>query len=315
MKCLYLVGFLFVLSCQNSSKKMEVFILNHKKISVSAASGVEVYKENLYMISDNTEGISVCDFNGNFQKVIALSANVSSDKVIEKKFKSDYEACTIISRNKSDYLLLVGSGSKRENRNKAKLVSLTKESIIENYNLEDFYQALRDEAHISSEDFNIEALAYYDNKLYFFNRGTNEILSLKQSAFFDFVNGESTELKIKKYRIELDDINGAKSGISGATISENGVVLFCASAEETKDWYNDGEILGSSIGWFHINDLEKHFKVSTHPIMENGKVIKTKVESLAVEFINDEKAKLFLVSDNDGLDSELFIVEVYFQGK
>ncbi len=315
MKSLFLVGFLFVLSCQNSSKKMEVFILNHKKISVSAASGVEVYKENLYMISDNTEGISICDFNGNLQRVIALKASISSDKVIEKKFKSDYEACTIISRNNSDFLLLVGSGSKKEFRNKAKLVSLSDGNNVETLDLEDFFQEFKDKAHINDDDFNLEALAYFDQKLYFFNRGTNEIISLKQDSFFDFIYGESTELKIKKYRIELDDIKGVKSGISGATICENGVVLFCASAEETKDWYNDGQILGSSIGWFHINDLEKHFNVSTQPIMENGKEIKTKVESLAVEFINDEKAKLFLVSDNDGLDSELFNIEVYFQGK
>ncbi len=311
MRRFTLLFFFFSFACQNNSHKLKVVILNHDKLAVSAASGVEVYKNSLYLISDNTEGISVCNYEGKLSKLIPLTYEIPADQVIEKKNKSDYEACTIISRNKSDYLLLVGSGSKRENRNKAKLVSLTKESFIENYNLEDFYQALRDEAHISSEDFNIEALAYYDNKLYFFNRGTNEILSLKQSAFFDFVNGESNQFKLKKYKIELEEINGAKVGISGATIAENGIVVFCASAEQTSDWYNDGEIVGSSIGWFHISDLEKHFSVASIPLSKNGNVINTKIESVAIDSIDDKKARLFLVSDNDGLDSEIFEVDLY----
>ena len=312
MKCLYLVGFLFILACQNSSKKMEVYIINHQKLPVSAASGVEVYNDNLYMISDNTEGISVCDFNGKLLKLISLSNKVSPDKVVEKKHKSDYEACSIISRNNSDYLLLIGSGSKKENRNKAKLVSLSNELNVETYELESFYQELSKKAHISLVDFNIEALAYYDNKLYFFNRGTNEIISLKQSAFFDFINGEIDDLKIKKFKIELDDINGSPAGISGAAIAENGIVMFTSSAEETSDWYNDGEIKGSSLGWFHISDLEKHIKINTQTLKEKGSVIKTKIESIAIQSIDEQKAKLFLVSDNDGLDSELFIVELLY---
>jgi hypothetical protein len=294
---------------------MKVIILNHDKLAVSAASGLEVYKNNLYIISDNTEGISVCDFKGNLQKAILLDPNISPQKVFEKKFKSDYEACSVISRNNSDFMLLIGSGSKKEHRNSAKLVSLAGSNHVETFDLEAFYEEFRKKAHIKLEDFNLEALAYYDQKLYFFNRGTNEIISLKQNSFFDFIHGELTDLKIKKYRIELNDINGAKSGISGATISENGIVLFCASAEETNDWYNDGEIVGSSIGWFHINEMEKHFQVFTQPLVLNGNIIKTKIESLAIEFIDDEKAKLFLVADNDVLDSELFNIEVIFQGE
>jgi hypothetical protein len=111
---------------------MKVVLNNFKKITVSAASGVEVYKNNLYLISDNTEGISVCDFNGNLQKLIPLSETISSETILEKKYKSDYEACTIISRNNSDFILLIGSGSKKEHRNGAKLVSLAESNRVLN---------------------------------------------------------------------------------------------------------------------------------------------------------------------------------------
>jgi predicted HTH domain antitoxin len=290
---------------------MKVVLNNFKKITVSAASGVEVYKNNLYLISDNTEGISVCDFNGNLQKLISLSETISSEKILEKKYKSDYEACTIISRNNSDFILLIGSVSKKEHRNGAKLVSLAESNRVETFDLEAFYEELRKKAHIKLEDFNLEALAYFEHKLYFFNRGSNEIISLNQVAFFDFIYGETTDFKITKYLVELDGINGAKAGISGASITSNGIVVFTASAEDTADWYEDGEIVGSSIGYFYVSAMEKKFKVNSVPIAQNEKIIKTKIESVAIESFDEEKVSLFLVSDNDGKASELFQIVLY----
>jgi len=297
-------------ACENPNHNMEVHLLNQKKIKIPAVSGLEVYTDRLLMISDNTEGLSVCDLTGNLLETITLENESSPTRIIEKKHKSDYEACTILSKENNDYLLLVGSGSKKENRNKAKLVSLVNNYKVENYDLDEFYLYLRKKNEIQLTDFNIEALAYYDNKLYFFNRGTNEIFVLKKSSFFDFLKGEINEIKFKKYKMKIDPIDDFFAGVSGASISSDGIIFITASAEKTKDWYNDGEIAGSSIGSFHLSEMQSEFKVETHILKENDIILKSKIESVAVHSIDQNKAKLFLVSDNDGEESELFDLEI-----
>jgi hypothetical protein len=289
---------------------MEIRILKQKKIKVPAVSGLEIYGDRLLMISDNTEGLSFCDLSGNLLETIALDIDGMPTQIVEKKYKSDYEACTVLSKENNDYLLLVGSGSKKENRNKAKLISLSDNYKFQNLDLDEFYDYLRTQNEIELSEFNVEALAYYDNKLYFFNRGTNEIFVVKKSAFFDFLKVEKTEMEFKKFKMEIQPIEGLFTGISGATITADGIVIITASAERTEDWYNDGEIVGSSIGWFHLSEMQSNFKVKTQ-VLKNGDVfLRSKIESVAVHSIDQNKAKLFLVSDNDGAESELFYIEL-----
>jgi hypothetical protein len=291
---------------------MEIRILKQKKIKVPAVSGLEVYDDRLLMISDNTEGLSFCDLSGNLLETIALDKDVIPTQIVEKKYKSDYEACTVLSKENNDYLLLVGSGSKKENRNKAKLISLSDNNKLQNFDLDEFYDYLRTQNEIELSEFNVEALAYYDNKLYFFNRGTNEIFVVKKSAFFDFLKRKKTEIQIKKFKMEIEFIEGLYAGVSGATITANGQVMITASSERTGDWYNDGEIVGSAIGWFDLSEMQTNFKVKTQVLKNGGIVLKSKIESVAVHSIDQNKAKLFLVSDNDGDDSELFDFEILF---
>lgn len=311
-KILVLLSLLNV-TCQNSSKRMDVYIISQKKINVSAVSGLEIYGDKLLMISDNTEGLSVCDLSGKILETISLEKSTSPIQIIEKKQKSDYEACTIISKENSDYLLLIGSGSKKVKRNKAKLISLSGNENMKNYDLGKLYSFIRIKSGFELEDFNLEALAFFDNKLYFFNRGTNEIFVFKKSSFFDFLKDEKNEIKFKRYKMILEPINDFYTGVSGATISEDGVVFITASAEKTEDWYDDGEIVGSSVGWFHISEMQSEFHVKTKVLKKNGLNLKSKIESVAVHSIDQNKAKLFLVSDNDGQDSELFELDVFLQ--
>ncbi len=289
---------------------MEVRLVKQEKIKVPAVSGLEVYGDKLFMVSDNTEGLSICDFSGNLLETISLEKDGLPTQIVEKKHKSDYEACTVLSKENIDYLLLVGSGSKKENRDKAKLIDLNYGFGIKNYDLQEFYSLLRSEFEIDLEDFNIEALAYFDNKIYFFNRGTNEIFALKKSSFFDFLNGEKDKVKLKRYKMHLDPINEVFAGVSGATITPDGIVIITASAERTGDWYNDGEVVGSSIGWFHLSEIQSNFKVKNQVLKDGDFVLKSKIESVAIHSIDHNKAKLFLVSDNDGTESELFYIEL-----
>jgi hypothetical protein len=313
MRKLVLLLALYTIACQNTIKQMDFSIIKQKKIEVPAVSGLEVYGDKLLMISDNTEGLSICNLSGNLIETIALKkGDEFPSQVLEKKEKSDYEACTIISKENEEYLFLIGSGSKKENRNKAKLISLTDNYKVKNFDLEKFYDLIRSEFDIDLVDFNIEALAYHDNKLYFFNRGTNEIFIVKKSAFFDYLEGEKQNFKFNRHKMNLNAIDGLFAGVSGATITSNGIVIITASAERTSDWYNDGEIVGSSVGWFHLSEMQSEFKVNTQILKENGIVLKTKIESVAVHTNDQHKAKLLLVSDNDGADSELFNMDILF---
>jgi hypothetical protein len=56
--------------------------------------------------------------------------------------------------------------------------------------------------------------------------------------------------------------------------------------------------------------MQSEFKVKTEILKDGGKVLKSKIESVALHSIDQHKAKLFLVSDNDGAESELFEFEL-----
>jgi len=85
----------------------------------------------------------------------------------------------------------------------------------------------------------------------------------------------------------LDKIDGVSAGISGASISEDGLLVISASAEETDNWYDDGEIAGSSIGIIQISDLEKN----------NSKKIKYFIQVNIGNEIQKNGINISLVSD------------------
>lgn len=279
---------------------MKITVLNSYDLKVPAVSGMEFYEGNLWMISDNANEISICNQQGELIQV--LHSPDLKIKQLPKKDKLDFEASTIVYYKEIPYLLVIGSGSTELNRNQAKLFAFNS-TLTFQFDLLPFYAQIRKELAIEFKDWNIEALACFEERLFFFNRGTNTLFEVNQTVFYNFLEQKSNQFVYTSYHLNLGQLNGMNLGISGATIDEFGVFYCTASAEDTTDWYNDGAIIGSVISTFKISELQAQMELRFEPFKLNEKLLPIKLEAICQ---TNDRNRFFVASDNDGAPSQLF---------
>jgi hypothetical protein len=285
---------------------MKFRLINSFPLVVPAVSDMEFYDNNLVLISDSANEISICNQQGELIQI--LHSKDLKINELPKKDKADFEASTLINYKNSRFLLVLGSGSTVKNRNLAKLYDLNSDTAFKFY-LFPFYDVIRTKYCIEIKDWNIEALACYQNRLYFFNRGTNSIFEVNQTDFFNFLEQKHTDFSSKIYRLKMNQLNGFELGISGVNVDENGTFYCTASAENTSDWYNDGEIIGSVIATFNIDELNDEMTLLFEPFVVNGKLAPIKLEAICQ---TNNRNRFFVASDNDGEKSMLYEIELSF---
>ncbi len=283
---------------------MKFRLINSFPLVIPAVSGMEFYKGDLMMISDSANEISICNQQGKLIRILH-SKNLKINE-LPKKDKADFEASSLLSYESSTFLLVLGSGSTVKNRNLAKLFDLNSEKTIQ-YDLFPFYAAIRTKYIIELKDWNIEALACYQDRLFFFNRGTNSIFEVNQTDFFNFLEQKSSSFASKKYQLNFNQLNGYDLGISSVNVDENGNFYCTASAENTSDWYNDGEIIGSVITIFNIQELKVEMTLQFEQFKINGKLAPIKLEAICQ---TNDRNRFFVASDNDGEISMLYEIEL-----
>ena len=283
---------------------MKFKLINSFQLVVPAVSGMEFYNGNLVMISDSANEISICNQQGELIRI--LHSKDLKINELPKKDKADFEASTLINHKNSTFLLVLGSGSTVKNRNLAKLFGLDSDTTIQ-FDLFPFYDAIRTKYSIEIKDWNIEALACYQGRLFFFNRGTNSIFEVNQTDFFNFLKQKSTNFTSKNYQLKMDQLYGYELGISGVNVDESGTFYCTASAENTSDWYNDGEIIGSVITSFNIHELKDEMELNFEPFKINGKLAPMKLEAICQ---TNDRNRFFVASDNDGEKSMLYEIEL-----
>jgi hypothetical protein len=279
---------------------------------VPSASGIEHVGDEYYAIGDNATCLFVLDTTFKMTSKFSLGTYPADDGgLMTKSAKHDFEAMTEIDWNEDRYLFIFGSGSKQPFRFEGKLIDLTKRNVVRTFSLQKFYEILREEAKLDSEELNIEAAATLNGKLYLFNRGKNRVIVADVDHFMNFISGESESLKLKSYSIDLPRIHHVKAGFSGAVgDNRNDRILFTASVENTDDWVQDGEILGSFIGVIDVKNLQQHYTPESVRIKaKNGKSA-FKVESIAIVEGDGNSYKCVVVTDNDGLNSELLQIDL-----
>jgi hypothetical protein len=283
---------------------MRIKLLDFKQITdFPSASGIEYFDGQVYLAGDDATDILVMDKKWREIQRIKIYENIEAR--IPKKEKSDLEATTIVHVNDIPHLLVLGSGSREQHRNKAILVNLLSNTFDE-YNLEVFYTRLKESG---IEDLNIESAAVVEDLLILGNRGHkkdpgNQIIITQP----DFYNNPA-EAEIRIIPLELEDDT---AGLSGLTYSEkNDVLLFTASTEETKNSYEDGRIGESYFGVIE-NAYRKMYRrrVKVNDQLILSKVDETfqgqKVESVSIQTDKPGRLKLHMVADDDLGGSFLF---------
>lgn len=298
-----IVGTFF--SCDHHSMWQTELIQRFVLKEIPSASGLEHWSDRYFIIGDNSPWLFETDTLGNLLVKHRIGSLAEAD-VIPKEQKHDFEAMCSLNWNEEQVLFLFGSGSKWPHRNKGIAFSITRQAPLKTFDLTSFYERISEKAKIHQGEFNLEAATSLNGKLYLFNRGENKLIVVKEKEFVDFLSEKTDFPKMKVYSLDLPEIAGIISGFSGAASDEkNGKILFTASVENTSDWVQDGEVLGSFIGVFDPEKLHLHFAPHTALIKDETGPLKVKVESITLDEANENDYHCALVTDSDGGASEL----------
>lgn len=248
-------------------------------IGVGSASGLIFDPSVLNIISDNSSYLYEYETKSAQLKRHPLLENPAEN--IAKKIKPDFEAIT----SYADTLYLFGSGS-TANRNK--MVKVKTKKVVSVVDISDLYAAMQTFSGLSSENFNIEGVAYNGKSWYFFNRGNgttgkNIVFTIEGKNLVDDFNIIFSELKLPK-------IKGVRTGFTDATLVQD-KLYFLAAAEDTNSTYNDGAVLGSVIGRIDIEKMKIDFTrtiTNTH-----------KFEGLTLYSDSEAEISFLLCEDND----------------
>lgn len=306
-----LLFFAFI-SCNFDEMKFE--LVEHRELrGIPSASGLEITETGIYVIGDNSPFLFKLDDNFNIIEKINLFPECHfPGSIIEKIQKPDLEALAKGNRE-GNILMAFGSGSKSPERDILVETDLSTK-ISKEHSLIDFYSYLRSVSGLSSEELNIEAAEVFKDQLLLFNRGKNLIIKFSLPEFKAYLNKRGKLPEIEVFQIDLPEINGIKSGFSGASLDpDNGILYFTTTVEDTDNWIDDGEVLGSFIGVIELKDLLDGMKPDHIAILLDKDHLKIKVESIGViPPYNPKKVNLLMVTDSDGGISELLRGTLYY---
>lgn len=311
---IFLVGLhlLLVISCKN---KMNFKITEYKELTgIASASGVEATKKGILVIGDNSPFLYGLNSQMEMEeKILLFPGSQKPDSLFEKLVKPDLEALTIADET-GQLLYAFGSGSKSPERDILIEIDLLDPGKIKEYSLTEFYRDLRSLATLSPESLNIEAAVIFKDDLLLFNRGENLILKYSLSAFKKYLDGQGPIPKPQIFKIILPKIKGIPAGFSGAAFNGgNETIIFTATVEDTQNWIDDGEVLGSFLGVIPLQELTDQFRPGCVAIGTQERHLPIKVESVTVlPPYTKTKANLILVTDSDGGISEFLRGELTF---
>lgn len=286
-----------------------------KKIlkGIPSASGIEIYKNKLYIIGDDSAWLFILDRQLKLIEKIPLLKKRKrlSEARIPKKKKPDFEAMTFVKYKGEKILLIFGSGSKRIKRDKLFAVYPSRKHEVKEYSLTSLYDYINDGKRKTSE-LNIEGVAATDKRIWFLERRTAKrrnmfySFDLKQVMDFLFKKERKRPRDIRIGRFDLPSINTIEAGVSGAAMINKYKMIFTASVEDTENAIDDGDILGSFIG---IRNF-KSYEVNAEVLEKGNNTLKLKVESICILKSKNKTHQLLAVTDSDGGVSELLELEL-----
>lgn len=252
-----------------------------KIIGIGSASGLLYSDNTLLLIGDNSGFLYEYRMDNANLKSYPLIANPSEN--IPKSEKPDFESLT----RYQDTLYIFGSGSTAKRNAMVEFDLIEKKKITTN-NMTDLYAVLQRFGNIDPIDFNLEGAIFDGETWYLFNRGNgisnrNVLFSLQAKNLSDAFSLLSNEYKLPK-------IKGVRSTFTDAVLV-NDKLYFLATAENTKSTYDDGEVLGTLIGWIDLETMKIDFTKKISSVH--------KFEGLTVLKNSKEKIEFLLCEDKD----------------
>jgi hypothetical protein len=287
--------------------KEESIVIEEERLldKVPSGSGIAIWKDSLYIVSDDAPFLYRLFLKDYSYEQFALKGYSDAGYRIPKKVKPDFEGAAIGELDGRKYLFAFGSGSKSPGRDSLLMVSLADLSEQKIIPLSSFYKGLQAKTNTSPEQWNIEGVAIGHDTLMLFNRGNNMVVEIGWQEFISYIKSGGDSPELHHYALKLPRHDGHLARISGACeLNGEGDILFCASIEDTPNWYTDGPVIGSYVGIF--NRHTKSLSRADLLLDRNGRPLTEKVESIEMLKVDEDGGiRVIVVTDNDKGQSRL----------
>lgn len=306
----------FSSQCRSIDSNMRITINKVIRLdSLPSGSGLELAGNNMYIISDNAPAYYKMDMKTRQYEKILIPGYPANEYIISKKTKHDLEALVTGTIKNKVYLFAFSSGSGPHRQMLLQIDPAGKEAD-KKLSLARLYASIKKEYDLSDEALNIEGAAICEGRLYLLLRKKNMIISMKWADFEQYINDplEGSVPPTKGQYLTLPKHSGVSAGFSGATeIIYKGAeaIMFCASLEHTPNHTADGPVFGSYIGIIQPDEHGKMEIVALDIIKsEKGKILKEKIESIAIINSDTTNYNTLIISDNDDGHSSLLEVSI-----
>lgn len=307
---------------------MQLLILKHHLLpDIPSGSGVELVNGVIYIIGDDSE--MLYGLNPELRLIHQIELFTAPEKKngrIPKPLKADFESMVSFDINGYTHLFVAGSGSLLPQRGMGYLVKLptpySKKHLVWERDLNPLYRLITSHPDFESPELNIEASFIAGEHFYFINRAGQQLIRYPLAEMVEFMQGHTEGTPFPEiFLLELPPLGDQVYTCSGASYF-NGRVYLTASCENTDNAYDDGEIIGSAIGSFPLDQLQPSGRNKTSrqtividnltPVVgSDGKLLLTKWESICIyEQDLDGTLAALAVSDLDNGSSELFLLEI-----
>lgn len=259
--------------------------LKKSDLPMSAASGIVQFQDRLFIISDTDAALYECDSKGKLITIHQIPWDaLPEEHKARKKKKPDFEAITL-TRNG---ILIIPSFS-APNRMRAVHFKINKSGKVvtppENIGLTTLGPRLA--KHVPA--LNIEGAIYQNGKLQLFQRGNGK---KNLNGVFDItvsLNDLLTGNKIEKWPIKFKEIDLGEgfTTTDAIDLGSHGVLL-SACIEDTKNTYDDGEVLASGLFIYKNGKVKKiaHFDKGVKIEGITGSV-NPKTKKLSLKMVDD----------------------------
>jgi hypothetical protein len=319
-----IISSMLMFSCMDSNNDYIIFKIN-ETTSMPSGSGIAVANGKTYAIGDDSPYLYELK-DTSFNKLFPISfTGEEFNKRYSKTQKLDFEDLSSIDINGEELLIAISSGSKKIFRDSIYLINPIKETVLSK-NIRPLMDKMMENAEI--KHINIEGITSSKENIFIGHRGNfdkNIIYTFKKNEFLDYITKDTSIPTFEIIELNLPEINGHKSGLSSLEYShKNKSIYLSSSVESSLDNYSDGEILGSFIGEYSLDDNELKYcsplyQLSEFPNSEDSEFVITKIEGISLigfnnnvirfgedNAIQDFRPQFVAISDNDNGKTEIF---------
>ncbi len=291
-------------SLEVTASSVDVF--NVKQLAnLPSASASTYVNDTLYVVGDDSPSLYALDSGFKVLNQIHIGNGKPNEHGrIPSKQKADLEGADVFSINGTPTLVMMGSGTYTDTREKALLYSLTDNTVAWK-NVRPFYRSLRKFAKLSNNEFiNIEGLASHHALVFLLSRGShgpNLIFSFNKSDFISYISGDAPDLEpISVQKVALPFIDNSEATLSGATWHAPSQKLIVTASVDAN---NIGNILGSFVTYVDSKELASDKPIdlskSAYRITHKQSPLLSKVESVVVSHTSEHVIEGVLTADND----------------